>query len=135
MVPIFKGRVDDKGVLVLDRPLDFARLKAKLRGKFVEVILRRRSTQRSVKQNAFLHGVALPILCEHFGNTVAKMKLDLLGEKWGYERSPVTGREVPIKQHTSELTTAEFAELVDWIPMWAMSEHNCFVPLPNEVEL
>jgi len=131
---LYTGRVDAKGVLVLDRPFDFARLKNALREKRVEVILRKAREKRSLDQNAYLHQV-LPILCDYTGNSTARMKLVLLGEKWGYERDPITGREFPIKPHTSELSVAEFSELIEWLPMWAMQKTGCTIPLPNEVVL
>jgi len=134
LAPIFPARVLDGGLLVLDRPKDYGRYLRKLRGQFVEVIVRKRRTQRSLDQNAYLHAVPIPILADHFGYTIPEMKLVLMGECWGWHREKITGRDLPLKPSTSEMSVEECSQFIEWVIPWAATNHQVLIPLPNEVD-
>lgn len=133
--PVFTGRVTDAAVLVLDTPHDYTRHKATLRNKRIEVTLRRLREKRSLDQNAYLHGVVVPLMIDYTGDDVAGTKLSLMGEMWGWKKDKLTGRELPIKPHTSDLTVEEFSALIEWVGPWALTKHGVFIPLPGEAEL
>jgi len=134
LAPIFPARVLDGGLLVLDRPRDYGRYLRMLKGQFVEVIVRKRRTQRSLDQNAYLHAVPIPILAEHFGYTIPEMKLVLMGECFGWHPEKITGRDLPLKPSTSEMSVDECSRLIDWVIPWAATNHDVLIPLPNEVD-
>ncbi len=129
------GEVDKRGerVVLLDQA-GYIRHKRTLAGQPIELVLRRKRIKRSLDQNAFLHAAVFPLVAEHIGGSIADTKLIMMGEKWGWHT--VRGKELPVKPHTSEMTTAEASEFIDWAPMWAATElDGLFVPLPHEVEL
>lgn len=91
------------------------------------------ATKRSLDQNAYLHAVPFPILAEHFGDSVEGVKLDLMGEKWGWKPSPLDPtRMVPVKPSTASMTVEECTEFIDWLIPWAATEHGVLIPLPSE---
>ena len=135
--PLFHGHVTPAGHLAL-APEEQIRRHHYLRflaGHDVELVVRKRRTQRSLDQNAYLHAVPIPILAEHFGNTIPEMKYALMGECWGWKREPATGHEIPVKPHTSAMTVEECTYFIDWLIPWAMTQHGVAIPLPNEVAL
>jgi len=133
-VPKWLGVVDTKGHLHLDERRDFDRYLRTLTGKEVEIVVRRRQYKRTLDQNAYWHGVCFPLLMEHFGYTdVAQLKLDLMGTCWGWTRSPVTGKEVPIKPSTSAMSLEEGTHFTDWLLTWSAEEHGVFIPSPEKV--
>ncbi len=132
--PVFSGRVLPGGLLVLDRPKDYARYVRSLHGRFVDVIVRKQRVQRSLDQNAYLHAVVFPILADYFGDSVEGVKYDLMGEKWGLKPSIIEpSRLVPIKPSTSSMTVEECSAFIEWVIPWALTEHGVEIPLPNEV--
>lgn len=135
MTPLFHGRVTADGRLELDeferdRRTQYLRY---LRGKPVELEIRQARTKRSLDQNAYLHAVPFPILAAHFGDSIEGVKLDLMGECWGWKASSVTGKWLPVKPHTSAMTVEECQFFIDWLLPWAMTEHGIAIPLPSEV--
>ena len=134
ITPIFRGRVLPGGLLVLDRPKDYARHVRRYAGSFVEVILRKQRVKRSLDQNAYWHAVPFPLLQEALGyDSVEDLKLALMGECWGYHLDKVSGRELPIKPHTSSMSTEEGAHFTEWLVRFgAQLPTPVLIPLPNE---
>lgn len=133
--PVFHGCVSDAVRLVLDeneRLLRHAYLKA-LVGRRVDVIVRKERVKRSLDMNAYLHGVPFPLIAEHVGDSIEGVKLDLMGECFGWKKSSTTGRDVPNKPRTSEMTVEESAFFVDWLIPWAAQTLGVLIPLPKEV--
>lgn len=133
--PIFVGRVLPGGLLTLGRPKDYGRHLRSLAGQYVEVIVRKQRTQRSLDQNAYWHAVPFPLLQDALGyDSIEELKLALMGECWGYHLDKVTGRELPLKPHTSSMSTEEGARFTEWlIRFGAMLPTPVIIPLPNEV--
>lgn len=133
LVPIFHGSIDNEGRFHLaENERDQRRgYFQTLAGKRVEIIVRKERVKRSVDQNAYLHAVPFPILAEHFGNSIEEVKYVLMGECFGWHE--VAGREIPIKPSTSSMTVEECSHFINWLIPWAMTEHGCAIPLPNEV--
>ena len=73
---------------------------------------------RSNPQNAYLHGVILPILSEYTGYDQDEMKAVI---KWKFK-----------VKHTSDLSTVEFEKFVSDVRMWASRDLKCWIPEPNE---
>ncbi len=129
--PFFSGRVLPGGLLVMDRPREYAKYVRSLHGRFVEIIVRKQRVQRSLDQNAYLHVAAFIPLAEHLGYSLAELKLLLMGECWGWQT--VAGHEMPVKVHTADMTVEEATHFIDWIIPWALEQFEFVIPLPNEV--
>jgi hypothetical protein len=103
------------------------------------VIVRKQRTQRSNKQNAWLHGPALDTLIAAIGDDLgyekSEAKLVLLGECFGYHYNALAKRDVPIKSHTSELSTKEFSAFMEWLVDWAGSQRGIYIPLPDDAPM
>lgn len=137
IVPIFTGHVTERGELLLT-PAEAAPRRRHLQalaGLDVEIVVRKRRTQRSLKQNAYWHDVPFPLLLEACGyDSIEELKYDLMGTCWGWTRTKA-GHEIPIKAHTSELTTAEGAYFTEWLVQFgAQLPRPVIIPLPNEAE-
>lgn len=106
-----------------------------LAGQEVEIIVRRVRVQRSLDQNAYLHRHPFPILAEYFGDSLEGVKLSLMGEMWGWKTCPITGREIPVKPNTSDMSVEECTLFIDWLIPWALTEHGVEIPLPSRAEV
>lgn len=131
--PLFTGRVLDGGLLIYDRPKDYAKYLRTLGGQYIETVTRRRRAQRSIDQNAYLHAVPFFMIADYTGDDIESVKLNVMGACWGWRKSSITGIETPLKPHTSHMTTEEGSYLIEWLPPWAFQQFNGMViPLPNE---
>jgi hypothetical protein len=109
---IFRGVITEDGKYFLpDSKREWEALKQSLAGYEVDVELRKHRSKRSLDQNAFFHAAIAP-LAEHLGYTTEELKLDLLGTKYGWHELK-SGTKVPLRLHTSDLNTKDFAELMD----------------------
>src|SRR6185312_1630102 len=80
----------------------------------VTVTIEKYVKQRTLPQNAYLHAVPFPILAQHFGCSVTEVKRDLMGECWGWKTSPVTGQQVPVRDHTADMNVEDCNFFIDW---------------------
>lgn len=137
-VPVWRGTVTADGRLEL-YGLQASDRRAYLRslaGRDVDVIVRRHRKQRSVDQNAWLWGLALPVLADGLGYNEHEHEMlhySLLSECFGTTYDPRMGREWPAKT-SSQLSTKEFSDYMEWLVRWAAMEHGIRVPLPGESE-
>ncbi|MCE5335161.1 MAG: hypothetical protein LLG06_11320 [Desulfobacteraceae bacterium] len=126
--PIFTATVR-KCTLVPDAPYRYAVHLSTLEGKQVEIVVRKRKSQRSQDQNRYYWGVVVEILAKHFGYEPEEMHEAL---KFKFLRTHAG--DLPTVKSTAKLNTGEFTEYVDRVIRWAAAEHGCYVPGPNEVE-
>lgn len=132
---VFQAAVNESGTrIVFADPEAYAAFRRKLAGKPVEVILRKPKSKRTIDQNKYAHKWPFRLLADYFGCSIEEAKLDILGEKFGWsEGGPLSGKPLPIKTSTSDLTVEEFSDLIDWMPAWAAQNFGVVIPLPNEV--
>lgn len=120
----------DGSRLHLDRPQREA-LRT-LAGKRVEI--RPAKSIRSLDQNAWIWGVAYPLIADAIGYDRHEHE-DLhygLVAKWGGEHfDKRLGAMVPNKR-SSKLTTREFSDYMDWLVRFAAETLGVLVPLPDE---
>ena len=126
--PLFTGRID-RGKLILDTPQRYLVHLARLDGKPVELLIRKRRSQRSLPQNAYYWGVVVEILAEHFGYEKEEMHVAL---KFKFLRTH--DGDLPTGRSTSKLTTVEFVNYTNEIIRWAAQEHQVFIPDPGQVD-
>jgi hypothetical protein len=92
--------------------------------------------KRSNCQNAYIHAVPLKIISDHTGYTMDEMKEYLCGEFAGwetYERFDGVPQQRPIKT-TSQMSTKEMTEFIDFMQWFGSSKLNLRIPSPNEWE-
>ena len=133
--PVFNAKVTDDEAAILvfpdaEKSLRRAHLKA-LRGREVEIVIRKRRVQRSLDQNAYLHAEPFPKLAEHFGDSVEGVKFDLMGTFWGWTKSPITGRDVPVIAKTSDMDVEQCGKFIDWLVPFAIG-HGVDVDYPDQ---
>jgi hypothetical protein len=65
--PVFSALIDDANTLLLDDRTAFKAWTKTLIGQPVQVTVKRKQSQRSLDQNAYIWGVAYPIIAEELG--------------------------------------------------------------------
>ncbi|MGV6830342.1 MAG: hypothetical protein ACWA5P_02110 [bacterium] len=112
---------------------------ASFEAKDIEITIKRKRKQRSNNQNAYYHGVLVPIMVN-----AAK---DLFGEIWSNTKAheflknqflfhetvnQQSGEIIKTPKSTTECTTVEFEEYQTTIREFLMEFANIDVPLPNQ---
>jgi tagatose-1,6-bisphosphate aldolase len=128
----------DDGNLKQNRNLIIDALKS-FEGKGIVITIEKRKNKRSNPQNAYFHGVVLPLVyngLKELGHTMplADVK-DLL--KLKFLKVPIfvneeTGEITEKIKNTSELTTIEFMEFVSEIQRWSSENLGVNIPDPNQ---
>lgn len=108
-------------------------LEAKHHEGRVRVIVEPLGEKRSLALNAYWHAVPFPMIAEYVGESVEQVKLDLMGEKWGWTISTITGHRIPVKPHTSDMTPEEASEFTEWLIPFALEMFGMEIPLPGEI--
>jgi hypothetical protein len=101
--------------------------------KFTVTRLTKR-TIRSVEQNNYYWGVVLKILSEHFGYIGLGEKEELHDSLRTMFLVRTTKLGLKVVESTTKLDTELFERYLQAVRDWAIQEHQCFIPLPNEVE-
>lgn len=135
----FHGQIDGNGQLVLNDPRAFKRFAKTLSGERVTVTLTKAKSKRSLDQNAWIWGVAYPLIAEHCGNDHhehEQLHYDLLSVRYGTVAiAPMVPgaqpRIVPAKT-TSSMTTTEFSEYMEWLARFAAEKLDVVIPLPDD---
>ena len=129
MDKIIHGKVK-KGAFIPADPTAFRLVFAKLEGKAVEVVVRKKKNHRSGAQNAYYWGIVIDIISGATGFTPQEshdaMRFKFLTDIQG---------ELPKVKSTSELTTVEFLDYIALIQQWASEFLDCYIPEPNEGEI
>ena len=136
-IPVWAGVVDAAGKLHLDARQLFQRYVQTLRNRPVQLVLKRRESQRSLDQNAWIWGVAYPVLAEALGYDLHEhedLHYALVAKCFGEHFDKRVGAMVP-NRRSSKLTTKEFSDYMEWLVRFgAMECRGVVVPLPGESE-
>lgn len=136
-VPVFLANVTEDVVLRLDDRATFRRYLRDLAGKPVQVVVKLRTSQRSIDQNNWIWGVAYPILAEALGydhHEHEDLHYALVEKCFGAHFDQRLRALVPNKR-SSKLSTKEFSEYMEWLVRFGAVECNgVVVPLPGESE-
>jgi len=95
----------------------------------VWVIIKEDADIRSLRQNAYYHGVLVKRLAHFCGYEHDEMHEAL---KWKFLQKPEA--PIPTVRSTTTLTTKEFKAYNESIKRWAAQEFDLYLPDPNEVE-
>ncbi len=141
IVPTFSAVVDERGDLrVQEREQrGFRRYLQTLKSEDVIVSIAKKGRQRSAAQNAWLWGVALPLIAEHCGyddHEHERLHYDLLAIRFGTKAvcpllDGAPPRIVPVTT-SSELTTIGMSQYMDWLVRYAAETFGVRIPLPDE---
>ena len=134
--PIWTGVVEENR-LTLDDRAGFTEYLRTFAGHAVQIVVKRKQSSRSLDQNAWIWGVAYPVIANELGYDAHEHE-DLhyaLVAKWGGEHfDKRMGAMVPNKR-SSKLTTKEFSDYMEWLVRFAAQElGGILVPLPGESE-
>lgn len=126
--------IGGKIVNALDARTVFSKLKD---GHYVVKITAQR--QRSLSQNAYFHGVVLPIVYEGLRDAgfddvadeedAKEVVKNLFARKWIPNGD---GLGIETVQPTHKMTTVEFSQFIDKIIKWGAEFLNIQIPYPNE---
>ena len=135
--PTFSGFVDrDTGKLTI---LDYVKESIKrycltLKGKEVDIIIRKHRKNRTNDQNNYYFGVVLPILAEYFGHD----NIENMHEEMKELFNPIESKVKPGKKiggSTAKMSTEEFmaseTSYVERICRWAATEYSIYIPPPD----
>ena len=128
MDKIIHGKVK-KGAFIPRDPTAFRLTFAKLEGKAVEVVVRKKKKHRSGAQNAYYWGIVIDIISGATGFTPQEAH-DAMRFKF---LTDMTG-ELPKVRSTADLTTVEFLNYTASIQQWAAEFIDCFIPDPESVD-
>jgi hypothetical protein len=134
-LPIFHGVVSADGRLLLAEQEQHIRRNylARLAGKDVDVVVKVHRNARSLEQNAWHWGIAMPIIADALGydrDEHDELHYWLVKECFGTHLDARVNEHVP-NVRSSKLTTAQFSEFMEWEVRWA-AKQGIVVPLPNE---
>lgn len=135
----FRGRVSAEGKLVLN---DDAKRRLKvwmgsLAGEDVDFVIRKYRANRSTAQNAWVWGVAYPLIAEHVGydrHEIDDLHYALVAKCFGTHVDERLGTDVP-NARSSKLTTKQFSDYMEWLVRFAAQELGVVIPLPDEAEV
>lgn len=134
IVPIHFGAVDEGGRLRPDKPDKFRSALQALAGKQVQFTIEPRQNDRSMSQNRYYWGVIVKILGDEFGYQPDEMH-EILKSKFLRRWSQGKLGVFPYAQSTAKLSTLAFEEYLKKVRIWAASEFQIVIPLPNEITL
>ena len=100
-------------------------------GDIMSLTIQKYKKKRSNPQLRYYFAVPVKILSEHLGYHVDEMH-DLLKHMFNPKMIDVKGYCVEIGGSTGDLKTDEMEDYLSRIRMWASSELNVYIPLPNE---
>ena len=113
-----------------------------LRGCRVEVTIDKAKKKRSTPQNAYLHGIVIPMITDRIkflGTMITQAKVkELLKFEFLKQELLVGSDYITTIKGTSELNTKEFNEFIENCIMWAAETLDIQIPEPStqiEIEI
>jgi len=137
MNPIFKAKVINGNLIFNDNDKLNTYLLKFSANDSLEVILRKESKLRSLRQNRYYWAVIISMLSEELGHSEDEMHEIFKAMFLTNEVDLVTktgNRHFNITKSTTELTTKKMEVYLEKIRMFAEMELDIFLPLPNEVD-
>ena len=135
---VFQAVVDSTGVLHVDRPVKAALAafaKHNLKNSAVEIVLRKKRSKRSDKQNRYYWGICIAEIAAAAGyrRADAYQLHDALAFKFlSLSPCPVTGS--PRRMRTPDTDTSEFSAYLEQVIQWAAETWGLVIPDAQSVE-
>ena len=128
----FQGIVTD-GKMQLEKKEKFNGYIKAVEGKQIEVIVQKKSSARSIAQNAYFHAVTCKYWGEYVGCDIVTMK-EILKAKFLKTTVKIKGKDVEYVRATSSLTVDGMKEFIDQCEKLGI-EYGIIMPDIDEVEL
>ena len=126
---IFSAIIENRQI-ILENPSEFWKFAKKFEGKKIQLVLRKYTTSRSLKQNAYYFGVVVPIIADWAGEDDRESIHQALKEKFLKVRN---SKGLKIVQSTTKLTTTEFEIYLERVKRWASMDCGLIIPEPSRV--
>ena len=139
----YSGRVTEQGEIILPAKLR-AEVAARLKGKQIEAIFRKKKKTRSSEQNRYYWGVVVRMVCEGFqalGNPVNPDNAEDIELTHEYLKrrflQPIQVADVNGEVHelgytTTNLTTSQMMDYIAQVQQFAAEFLNIVIPDPGE---
>jgi len=134
----FTGKVEETGRLHIYNRKKFAESLSAFLCKDVVITVERKKRKRSLSQNAYLHGIVIPMAKEGLLDVGYRLSTqetkDLLKSKFAiFEKvNEETGEILEYVKGTSDMTTTELMVLIKQIQQWASEFLGIVIPDPGE---
>jgi hypothetical protein len=128
ITPVFYGETKD-GKLVLEKPERYQTYIKSIGNRKVVMVLKTPKKPRSLNQNDYYWAVVVQMIADETGFTPDEAHEAI---KWLFLRKQL-GNIFTVRS-TSILNTIEFENYVEQVRIWAQTELNIKIPLPNEIE-
>ena len=132
--PVWSGVVTPDGKLELDSPNGCkAYIRAALAGKEVDVTIAKRRYTRSNSQNRYWWGVVVPMFAEACGYAPREHEAvhdELIRVLVGLK--PDSNPVLQIRQSTTDMSTAEFNELIEQAQIFGAEKLGLVIPDPDK---
>jgi len=99
-----------------------------LEGEKVVLQIKKYRPQRTLPQNAYLHGIVFTVLSNHTGYTLEEIK-DAMKQKFA---SKIDDKGLVIVEQTSKMSTSRMVQFIEDICRFAATELDCYIPPPND---
>lgn len=96
-----------------------------------QVEIKENRNQRSINENSYYWGVVVAILSDYTGDRPEEMH-EILKAKFLRRQVNFGGEELILIKSTASLNTKEFEEYLESIRIFAITELDVKIPLPNE---
>ena len=126
---IFGAEINNRQI-ILENPSEFWKFARKFEGKKIQLLLRKYTTSRSLKQNAYYFGVVVPIIADWAGEDDKESIHQALKEKFLKVRD---SKGLKIIQSTTKLNTTEFEIYLGKVKRWASVDCGLIIPEPSRV--
>lgn len=101
----------------------------KFKGQTIEFSFDKKRKPRTLDQNAYYHGVVLPMIAEYCGYRGSD-EITGLHEHLKQQFLPKHGK-LQITRSTASLTTVEFSTYVEDVRRWASEQLGVYIPDPS----
>lgn len=126
ITPTFYANVKD-GKMTLERPDRFKEYLKAISG-IVMVVLKKPRKPRSINENNYYWAVVVQMISDETGFTPEEAHEAM---KWMFLRKQVGN--LFTTRSTAILSTIEFEDFVERVRIWAQTDLNLKIPLPNEI--
>lgn len=134
---IYSGIVKETGLHINNR-MRFDQEVKNFLGKEVTITVERKRKKRSLSQNAYLHGVVIPMCKDGLNEVGYRFTLEQtktkLKEMFAQAEmvNETTGEYLSYIKDTSDMSTSEMMDFVAEIQQWATEFLGVYIPDPNE---
>lgn len=136
ITPIFKINIKDgKTSMSDDEYFRYRKMVLSLEGDY-EFIVKKKFKKRSLPQNAYFHGVIVPMIADSIGEQDQNEIKAILKSKFLSKEKPLAGKDnqwemIKIVGRTSKLSTDNFSIFVEKCRTWASSFLGINIPDPD----